>query len=291
MSMRIGIITSDFKNPGALSADELFYKIKKRGFEVVQLCLSSVLEMGFFGTGQFEIPDRIDADAVKAIYEASQRHGLPIVICGGTFNMAHPDARVREEGIRRFELVAGMAKNLGCGMVSLCSGTRYERHLWTYHQDNDSEAAWADMADTMGKVARIAERHGITAAIETEASNVVNTPEKARRIMDEVNSPNLKMIMDCANLFHVGEAKKENVHGAVSRAFGLLGNDVVLAHGKDIAESEGIAFCPTGEGIIDFGQFVELLGKYGYTGDMVLHGIYDENKMEHGINTIKKYMR
>jgi len=105
--------------------------------------------------------------------------------------------------------------------------------------------------------------------------------------MGEIGSENIKMIMDCANLFHVGEAKKENVQKIINHAFEVYGNDVILAHGKDISESDGVKFCPTGEGIVDYTQFIQLLNKYNYKGDMILHGIFDENKMTYGYQTIK----
>ena len=286
--MRIGILTSDAASSGALSADVLFAKIKSFGFTVAQLSYSSVKEMEFTPTGQFELPDKISGSAIRAIYGASKKHGVPVTVCGGTFNMAHPDASVRNEGVKRFETLAGCVKQLGCGMVSLCSGTRCESSMWTWHKDNNTPEAWDDMMDTVKKVTEIAEKHDIIAAVETEASNIINIPEKARKMMDEINSPKLKMIMDCANLFLEGKAKKENVHETVRHAFDVFGGDVVFAHGKDIAESDGIKFCPTGEGIIDFRQFIELLRKHDYKGDMLLHGIYDENKIAYGYEIIKK---
>ena len=53
----------------------------------------------------------------------------------------------------------------------------------------------------------------------------------------------------------------------------------MLAHGKDIAESEGIRFCAAGEGIVDFPYFIERLRGVGYQGVMMLHGIDREDKM------------
>ena len=285
--MKIGILTSEFASRGALPAEGLFAKIKDFGFAVTQLSFSSVLEMEFAGSGQFELPEKIDGGAIGLIGEASKKHGVAITVCGGTFNMAHPDAAVREEGVRRFEALAGYVKQLGCNMISLCSGTRCESHMWAWHKDNDTQEAWDDMIGTAKKVAAIAEKHDIVAAVETEMANIINSPEKARKMMDEVGSPNLKMVMDCANLFPAGEAKKENARKIIGHAFEVFGGDVVIAHGKDIAQSDGISFCPTGEGIVDFGQFVELLGKYGYGGDMILHGIYDEEKIRRGREMIK----
>ena len=274
--MRIGICTTDFERT---SAQELFAKIHAMGFECVQFSFDSVTESGFCADSHIEIPESVSESALAEIRRCSEAYCLPIVAVNGTFNMAHSDAAIRKEGIRRFEGFARAVRGLGCKYVSLCSGTRSAETLWTYSPCNDTPQAWRDMAETMRAVCEIAERYDLTLAIETEASNIISTPERAEAVMREVGSPRLKMIMDCANLFHVGEAKAENVRRIIGHAFDVFGRDVVLAHGKDILPSDGIRFCATGEGIVDFPYFLEKLRQTGYAGDMLLHGIYEEEKM------------
>ena len=286
--MRIGLLTSEIRQ--CANTNDLFKTMAKYGFESTQLSFSSVPEANFISTGQHEFPGQIDDRVISIINESSKKHGVEITVCSGTFNMAHPDIEVREEGIRRFDGLAEAAQKLNAKFISLCTGTRCKEHLWRYHLDNSMPEAWTDMIGTIKKCVKIAERHDIILAVETEAATVVDTPEKARKMMDEVGSENLKMIMDCANLFRAGEAKRENVRRIVAHAFDVFGGDIVIAHGKDITESDGIEFCPTGEGIVDYTQFIELLRKHNYKGDMLLHGIYDESKLPYAYETIKKAM-
>jgi len=285
--MKIGLSASDIKRT---NTDNLFATIAGYGFASTQFGFAYVTESNFEPTGKIEIPERIDDKLIALVYESAKKYDVDIFACYGTFNMAHPDPEVREEGIKRFDVLAEATKKLGCKYILICSGTRYEDYLWRYHPDNSTPEAWADMIDTVKKCAKIAEKYGVVAAVETEASNIIDTPEKARRMLDEVGSDNLKMTMDCANLFHAGEAKRENVHRVVSHAFDVFGDDVVIAHGKDIMESDGIKFCPTGEGIIDYTQFIDLLNKHNYRGDMILHGIFNGDKMAHGYEIIKNAM-
>lgn len=279
--MRTGVCTTDFESDDrpTLSANRLFEKIRTFGFECVQFAFSSVAESEFTPSGQIEIPDKITPAALNAAANAAEHFDLPIEVINGTFNMAHPDAEVRKEGIRRFELLTKAARNLGAKYISLCSGTRFAAHLWTYSPDNRTDSAWNDMLDTIKRATELAERENITLAIESEAANIIDTPENARRVMDEVGSKNLRMILDCANLFHAGRAHPEYVRETIKNAFENFGNDIVIAHGKDIREGDGIDFCGTGHGIVDFPYTARLLREYGYTGDMFLHGIYDEADM------------
>ena len=197
--------------------------------------------------------------------------------------MAHPSEDVRREGIRRFALLTEAAEILGAKYISLCSGTRFEDHLWTYSPENHTAAAWNDMFDTIQRAVELAERRNITLAIESEAANIIDTPENARRVMDDTGSDHLKMILDCANLFHKGRAHPEYVQETIAHAFDLFGDDIVIAHGKDIREGDGISFCGTGRGIVDFPFTAQMLKKYGYAGDMFLHGIYDEADMPYAL--------
>ena len=80
---------------------------------------------------------------------------------------------------------------------------------------------------------------GLALGVEVEASNVVNTARRARDLLDACGSDALKIILDCANLFHAGKAHPRFVRETIGEAFALLGGDIALAHGKDIRESEG----------------------------------------------------
>ena len=293
LSCKCGVCSTDFESAAhtPYAAEVLFRKMKERGFEAVQFAFSSIAETEFTPNGQIEIPAVIPSAAILSVRENAEKYGIPVEVINGTFNMAHPDRGIREEGIRHFEILCRAAKELGAKYISLCSGTRNADHLWSPHPDNDTQEAWNDMLDTVSRCTKIAEEYGITLAVESEASNIISTPERARRLMDTVGSPNLKMILDCANLFHAGEAHKENVREILEHAFALYGDDIVLAHGKDIREGDGIDFCGTGLGIVDFAYTAALLEQYDFTGNMFLHGIYDENDMvrarEHWLASVR----
>ena len=279
--MRIGVCTTDFPT---LPVETLFSRIAALGFECVQFAFASAAEAGFEAGPALEIPPEIAPETVRRVKDAAKAYGLPIVAINGTFNMAHPDAGIRAEGVRRFSLLADAAVTLGCPILSLCTGTRNTGDLWSVHPDNASPEAWADAMDTAMALARIAEARSLTLAIETEANNVVMSPARARRMMDEAASASLKMILDPANLFPPGTAKPENAQASLHEAFEAFGHDIVLAHGKDIRPGEGIDFCATGRGMVDFDLMLGLLKAYGYGGDWVLHGIYDEGDMPRALS-------
>ena len=57
----------------------------------------------------------------------------------------------------------------------------------------------------MREAVEIARETRVLLAFEPEVNNVVDSARKARRLMDEIGSPHLKVTIDPANIFHTGE--------------------------------------------------------------------------------------
>ncbi|MCL2831944.1 MAG: sugar phosphate isomerase/epimerase [Treponema sp.] len=266
--MEYGIISREIP---AGSIAELFNKTRDYGFTLMQLNYASFLEK--------EMPESIPDSVNREIAAEAAANRIKIAAVNGTFNMAHPDAAVRQDGVKRFEKIAASCKTLGCELVSLCTGSRNAGYMWAPHPENNGPQAWNDMSAVMEQLVEIAEKYDVNLGIETEASNVINTPVKAKKLIDQIKSLHLKIIMDAANLFLPGTAKRENVKPVIARAFDLLGPYIALAHGKDIKEGNGIEFTHAGAGIIDFGFFINELEKIGYKGGMILHGFKKQEEI------------
>ena len=130
------------------------------------------------------------------------------------------------------------------------------------------------MTACVREAVRMAESAGVTLALEPEVTNVVHSPEKARRLLDEIGSPNLKITMDAANLFHTGELPR--MAEVLDHAFALLGRDIILAHAKDIAHDGEAGNLPAGRGLLDYDHYVSLLNRCGFSGPLLLHGLPED---------------
>src|SRR5262249_44875367 len=107
-------------------------------------------------------------------------------------------------------------------------------------------------------------------AIEPETANVVDSPARARRLLDELRSPRLKIIIDPANLFHVEDLP--NQRAILDRAFELLGTDLVLAHAKDVRVVGGtVHHVAAGTGVLDYPHYLTLLRHTAVP--LIVHGL------------------
>jgi sugar phosphate isomerase/epimerase len=105
-------------------------------------------------------------------------------------------------------------------------------------------------------------------------SNVIDTARLARRLLDEVRSPNLKIIMDGANLFPSGALQRQ--HAVLDEAFDLLGGEIALAHAKDLRADGAAGDAAAGTGLLDYRHYLAHLRGCGFTGPLVLHALRED---------------
>ena len=274
--MRIGINSTEYMRKSAL---QLFKDIHDTGFDSVNLSFESITEADYEPECFFGFPEVTDERTIDSVLRAKEKYGIRVSALKGLFNTAHPDPEVRDEGIRRFKSLCLAAKIFDTPVITVCSGTRNTQNFMGFSQDNITKEAWETMSDTMKRLADIAERTGITLALEMHLSHIVNTSESARRLLDEIGSKRFKMVYSSADLFLPGSAKQENVRHLLGRAFELFRSDIALVYAGDIMEGDGIEYCGTGDGIVDFVYIARMLRKIGYEGDVMVEKVRGEKKI------------
>jgi sugar phosphate isomerase/epimerase len=262
--MQLGIHVNTFPRP---TLEATLDAVGEHGLACVHLNLKAA--------GVVSMPERVDDALCERIGRGLRARAITVGSLAGTFNMIHPDAALRREGLERLEVVASAARRLGTSVVTLCTGTRHPTSMWRTHPDNGTPEAWRDLVESMACAVEIAERHDVTLAIEPEVSNVVDSAVKARRLLDEIGSDRLKIIMDGANLFHTGELPR--MREILDAAFELLGPDVVLAHAKDLDRDGEAGQVAAGRGLLDYDYYLALLGKIGFTGPLILHSLEESD--------------
>ncbi len=260
LPMQIGALLGTFARP---TFEARFDAAVACGMECVQFSMSCA--------GLAMIPEKIPSELLPRIRQDAKARGLAIASLEGTFNMSHPDAEHRRDGLRRLRVLAEACEPLGMSKIHLCTGTRSTRSMWQRHEDNDSAEAWRDMISCVREATRIAEQAGVILAFEPEVNNVVDSPKKARRLMDEIGSEHLKVTMDGANIFHTGDLAR--MSEVLDQAFELIGKDIVLAHAKDLDHDGDAGHKPAGHGKLDYDRYLSLLVRYGFRGPLLLHGL------------------
>lgn len=265
--MRLGIFARTFARP---SLEGVLDAVAGHGLKETQFNMSVA--------GLPSMPDEIDPALADRVREAAAGRDVRLAAVSGTFNMAHPDEEIRRDGLRRLGVISGSCGRLGTPVITLCTGTRDRENMWRRHPDNGTPEAWRDLLATMQVALETAEEHGVTLAFEPEINNVVDSAQRGRRLLDEMRSPRLKVVMDAANLFDAEDPARRLDHSeeVLYEAFELLGDDIVIAHAKDVRASG--EFVAAGKGDLDYDLYLKHLA--GYHGPLILHGLGEEEVEE-----------
>jgi sugar phosphate isomerase/epimerase len=263
--MRIGIFARTFARS---SPEGVFDALVGHGLGETQFNMSVA--------GLSSLPDEIAPALADRVRAAAAGRQIALVAVSGTFNMIHPDKEVRRDGLHRLGVLAGACDRLGTSTVTLCTGTRDPQDMWRRHPDNARPEAWRDLLATMQGALETAEEYGVSLAFEPEAANVVDSAAKGRRLLDEMRSPRLKVVMDAANLFDAKDPTRRlsRSEEILEEAFELLGGDLLLAHAKDVNGSGEVV--AVGKGDLDYDLYLKYLNEVGYRGPLIMHGLAEE---------------
>jgi sugar phosphate isomerase/epimerase len=214
------------------------------------------------------MPDGIAPGVARDVAAAATRTGQEVFAVSATYNMIHPDPAVRQAGERRLAVIAAACRAMGTSLVTLCTGTRDAEDQWRHHPENTSDEAWRDLLSSFEAAIGIAEEHGILLGVEPELANVVSSAAGARRLIGEMKTDVIRIVLDPANLAE--QASPDERRRIIAEAVDLLAGDIAMAHAKDRAADGSVA--TAGKGVIDFGHFLSCLKRAGFDGPVVAHG-------------------
>lgn len=277
--MQLGVMTRVF--PRA-SIEEVAGAIAAAGLACVQLNLEAA--------GLGSIPATLDGETCERIRVAFAARGLTISAVSGTFNAIDPDVTRRRECIRRLGILAAHCRPLGTDAITLCTGTRDRGDMWRFHPNNARPDAWSDCVETMRALVEHAERYDVMLAFEPEVVNVVDSAERAARLIEKVGSPRLRVVMDPANSFRPPMLAR--MREVLEEAFALLGSHIALAHAKDVRPpAPGSDECTrpaAGTGVLDYATYARHLRASGYDGGLIMHSL-DEAEVPTSKAYVERY--
>lgn len=217
--------------------------MRAEGLDCVQLALGKAID------GVDLRPGVLDSEMAAGIAAAFARHGVRIEVLGCYINPIHPDSSSRRKSLDLFKVHLRHARDLGCNIVALESGSLNADQ--SSHPDNAGEAAYQDLLGSMEELVAEAERCGVVVGIEAVTSHVLSTPERMRRLLDDLPSPHLQVVFDPVNLLSLANCLEQRE--IMRRSFDLLGDRMAVVHAKDFRIADGdLAACPPGSGMLDY---------------------------------------
>jgi L-ribulose-5-phosphate 3-epimerase len=249
-SMLIGTRGHDIDAAGAAKLAE---KMQKEGLEAIQL----VAYRSIPGIG--EAPGSLSPALAWSISREFEKRDIHIALLGSYFNLLEKDPEKLKSSIDRFKEYLRYAADFRCRVVGTETGS-YNADM-SFHPENHGGKAMETVIAIFRELVKEAEQHGAIVAVEGLYNFVISTPERVQRLLEEIDSSNLQVILDPVNLLHIGNY--DRVKEIIEESFERYGERIILLHAKDfIIEDNKIKTVPLGQGLMDFSHLMRIAGQY-----------------------------
>ena len=171
---------------------------------------------------------------------------LPAIGGGFGCNPCSVLHRERQGAVEHYREIVDLAADLGAGMVLYIGGWRAEGMSY--------EDGWSHSLDCLRSVARHAADSGIIIAIEptTADTNLIDTAGDARKMMEETECANVKLMFDTCHIAFEGRPLADYVED--------MGDALVHLHAADTGRKA------IGKGEMDWDFLLKALIAHDYKG-------------------------
>ena len=244
----LGIRAHDF---GKQTSENLAALVKKNGLCSIQLALNKAKKE----IERIERKDlKIDKETIENVHKAFDKENVDIAVLGCYLNYAHPEASEIRKNIDIFKHHIEYAKILKARTVGTETGS--VKADYSFDPKNHSEEAYETFRNSLVEMLAFAEEKNVVVAIEGVSSHIIHTNQKMKRLLDEINSKYLKVILDPVNLLN--SQNYNNQEDVLKESFDLLSDDIIIVHAKDfIFEDNKIIEVSHGTGLYRYETLLE----------------------------------
>ncbi len=224
--MQLGIRLHDIKKA---PLEERLAIAKEQGFKCGHLALAKVISE--FSTDN----DALTPGLAMYLKKLFAKYDQDIAVLGCYLNLTDPNEERMKKTYDRYFANIRFASLLGAGVVGTETGAVNEEYK--FEERNHSEEALKLFIERVKPVIKCAEEFGVILAIEPVYKHIVCNPQRARRVLDEIASPNLQIIFDPVNLLDISNCERRDE--IFEEAIELLGTDIAMLHLKDFVVENG----------------------------------------------------
>ncbi|MDE2839727.1 MAG: sugar phosphate isomerase/epimerase, partial [Chloroflexota bacterium] len=213
-----------------------------------------------FGVGTVELHEMwdknicdLDSHELTQVVHMVRQRGFAVCDIASQFlRCPIDDLDAYNEHIKILERSIQIAPLFDCQLV----------RCFSFWREDDLETHWDTILERLELPVRMAESAGVTLAFENVRSCNIGTGAETTRLMETINSPNLRVIWDPGNAYVSGEARP------YPDGYELVKPWIIHVHVKDAVlspEGESV-WKPIGAGKVDYAGQFKALADDGYDG-------------------------
>ncbi|MBU5468784.1 sugar phosphate isomerase/epimerase [Falcatimonas sp. MSJ-15] len=248
--MRIGIRAHDMEK---LPLEQVIPKIHEKGFHCMHIALKKSIR-------EFQVTDAtLTPGLAMYMKELCADNKIDVAVLGCYLNLANPNKEALAKTYKTYEANIRFASILGCGVVGTETGAVNEEYK--YEPANHTEEALNIFINNLRPVVEYAEKMGVIVAIEPVYKHIVCDVKRARKVLDAINSPNLRIIFDPVNVLSPDNYMRQDE--IITEAFELLRDEIAVVHAKDfVIENGEIKSVRAGAGQFNYDLLMQNVKKY-----------------------------
>ena len=105
----------------------------------------------------------------------------------------------------------------------------------------------------MREIVAAAEKLGVIVGVEGVFNHTLYSPARMKRFLEDIDSPNVEVILDAVNLIHPGQVEPEAQKRVIDRAFAYYGDRIGALHVKDfVFDGQEQLFRHVGDGLFRY---------------------------------------
>ncbi len=245
--MQLGIRLHDAKT---LPLEERLQVVKEQGFLCGHLALGKVIK-------EYSVKDEaLTPGLAMYLKRLFEKNEIDIAVLGCYLNLANPNEEKLKQITERYKAHIRFASLLGCGVVGTETGAPNE--AYRHEPACRSEEALETFIKNLRPVVEYAEKMGVIMAIEPVWKHIVYDADRAKKVLDAINSPNLQIILDPVNL--LGIENYQNQVEIVEHAIDVLGADVAVVHIKDyVVKDNELVSVAAGTGEMNYDALIRFI--------------------------------
>lgn len=248
--MRIGIRAHDMEQ---LPLEQVIPKIHEKGFHCMHIALKKSIK-------DFQVTDAtLTPGLAMYMKELCMDNKVDVAVLGCYLNLANPNKEALAKTYKTYEANIRFASLLGSGVVGTETGAVNEEYK--YEPANHTEEALDIFINNLRPVVEYAEKMGVIMAIEPVYKHIVCDIKRARKVLDEINSPNLRIIFDPVNV--ISPYNYQDQDEIINEAFDLLRDEIAVVHAKDFVVEDGqIKSVRAGAGHLNYDLLMQKVKQY-----------------------------
>ncbi|MBR2718262.1 MAG: sugar phosphate isomerase/epimerase [Clostridia bacterium] len=242
--MNIGIRLHDTLGT---NLEEHLRSAREQGFRCAHIAMSKCVP----GFSMKDAPALLTDELAAEVRALLEKYGMECAVLGCYLNLATPDEEELAASVACYKAHLRFARAIGAGVVGTETGapnTGYKTVPECF-----TEESLQLFIDRVRPVVQYAEEIGAVLAIEPVCRHIVSTPERARKVLDAIGSPNLQIILDTVNLLNMRNHTR--MDELVAQSIELFGDRIRVLHMKDYQPVEGaedVKSMACGTGMMDY---------------------------------------